>query len=105
MPVPAGATLIQEENHQDEKHPRLHGISALNWALDYLHAADCDLYSRHRGTFLATLDATYLDGEVAAPGSSASRKVSVVSSRHALIPMVLQLTVIVFLATTSEFST
>jgi hypothetical protein len=44
----------------------------------------------------------YLDAP--APGSSASLNISVVSSWHALSP-VLQLTLIVFFATSSELST
>ena len=49
-------------------------------------------------------DAIYLGGDASAAGSSASLKISVVSSRHVLIPR-LQLTMMVFLATTSESRT
>lgn len=51
-------------------------------------------------TLLKPVQSYYLVGDVPAPGSSASRKVSVVSSRQVLSP-ILQSTVIVFLAITS----
>jgi hypothetical protein len=59
---------------------------------------------RRSGTFLKTMDAIHFGVDAPAPGSSASLNISVVSSWHALTP-VLQLTLIVFLATTSELST
>ena len=51
-----------------------------------------------------TLDAFYFGWDALAPGSSASLKISVVSSLQLLIP-VLQLTEIVFFAITSESRT
>ena len=53
---------------------------------------------------LKTSDEIYFYGDASAPGSSAILKISVVSSWHALSPM-LQLILIVFFATTSELST
>lgn len=55
-------------------------------------------------TLTRILDAFYFGWDAFAPGSSASLKISVVSSLQLLIP-VLQLTEIVFFAITSESRT
>lgn len=103
MCVRAAATLIQQEKNQDAENSHLHGIPALN---------RCSITSTPPNATstldeqipLATLDAIYLGGDTPEPCSSASLKISVVSSWQLLSPMP-QLILIVFFATTSELST